>query len=93
MKPYKEKTSEELPKTSRRLAEVKNVPIIYNNVITESGLRKLIFHEYENDFHACVKRCGRKVLIDLDAFETWLDKPKNHKPFNTIQAPKWKKAS
>jgi len=38
------------------------------------GLRHLVFHEKTNDFAACVKRVGRRVLIDEVAFFTWVEK-------------------
>ena len=37
------------------------------------GLRHLIFHEHENGFHKCVRRVGRRVLIDESAFFDWVD--------------------
>lgn len=36
------------------------------------GLRHLIFHENENGFHKCVRRVGRRVLIDERAFFDWV---------------------
>lgn len=36
------------------------------------GLRHLIFHEHENGFHKCVRRVGRRVLIDENAFFEWI---------------------
>lgn len=38
----------------------------------QGGLRHLIFHENENGFHKCVKRVGRRVLIDEQAFFEWV---------------------
>ena len=38
------------------------------------GLRHLIFHEHENGFHKCVRRVGRRVLIDEKAFFEWVDR-------------------
>jgi hypothetical protein len=35
------------------------------------GLRHLIFHEHENGFAKCVKRVGRTVLVDEQAFLDW----------------------
>ena len=37
------------------------------------GLRHLIFHEHENGFHKCVRRVGRRVLIDEMAFFQWME--------------------
>ena len=57
---------------AKRLATVKNIPAIYPGVFTESSIRWLIFNEKENGFSRCVKRVGRKVLIDIDEFEAWI---------------------
>ncbi|MEO8401839.1 MAG: hypothetical protein ABI597_08615 [Gammaproteobacteria bacterium] len=57
----------------KRLATVKKIPSLYPNVFTESSIRWLIFNEKANGFSACIRRLGRKVLIDLDAFESWID--------------------
>ena len=58
----------------KRLATVKKIPSIYPDVFTESSIRWLIFNEHANGFSSCVRRLGRKVLIDLDAFESWIAK-------------------
>jgi len=39
----------------------------------EGGLRWLIFNEHQNGFFKCVRRVGRKVLIEENAFLDWLD--------------------
>ena len=39
---------------------------------SEGGLRHLIFHEHENGFHKCIRRVGRRVLIDEQAFFEWV---------------------
>lgn len=38
-----------------------------------SGLRHLIFHERTNGFHACIRRVGRRVLIDEAAYFKWVE--------------------
>ncbi len=40
------------------------------------GLRHLIFHANTNGFDKVVKRCGRRVLIDEDAFFSWVESNK-----------------
>jgi len=60
-------------KHAKRLATVKRTAEIYSNAITESAIRWLIFNEKNNGFSACIRRLGRKILIDLDAFEHWVD--------------------
>ena len=37
------------------------------------GLRHLIFHERSNGFARCVRRVGRKVLIDEAKFFEWVE--------------------
>lgn len=37
------------------------------------GLRWLIFHEHTNGFSRCVIRIGRRVLIDIDEFDAWIN--------------------
>jgi len=37
------------------------------------GLRHLIFHAEKNGFHKVIKRVGRRVLIDEDAFFVWME--------------------
>lgn len=62
-----------LNQDAKRLATVKNIPKIYPGVFSESSIRWLIFNEKENGFTQCVRRLGKKVLIDLDQFESWID--------------------
>ncbi|HOT37362.1 MAG TPA: hypothetical protein PLT86_11925 [Candidatus Latescibacteria bacterium] len=38
------------------------------------GLRHLVFHEGSNGFHSVIRRVGRRVLIDEQAFFTWVDR-------------------
>ncbi|AUM12471.1 hypothetical protein [Ketobacter alkanivorans] len=59
---------------AKRLATVRNTSLKYPDAnITESSLRWLIFNGSENGFNQCIVRIGRKILIDLDKFESWLD--------------------
>ncbi|HBH25845.1 MAG TPA: hypothetical protein DDX54_00355 [Rhodospirillaceae bacterium] len=39
----------------------------------QGGLRHLIFHANTNGFDTCVRRVGRRVLIDEAAFFVWAD--------------------
>jgi hypothetical protein len=41
--------------------------------LTESALRWLRFNGDANGFNRCVLAVGRKLLIDADAFERWLE--------------------
>jgi len=59
---------------SKRLSAVKYVPSHYpDSGLTESSIRWLLFNSEENGFGSCVRRVGRKILIDLDAFENWME--------------------
>lgn len=57
----------------KRLATVKQIPDLYPGVFTQSSIRWLIFNEVQNNFSSCIRRIGKKVLIDLDLFEQWID--------------------
>ncbi len=59
---------------NKRLATVRTIPNLYPDVFSESSIRWLIFNEKTNGFSSCVRRLGRKVLIDLDEFESWITK-------------------
>jgi len=39
---------------------------------SEQSLRWHLFHRDTNGLNRCVCKVGRKVLIDVDAFESWL---------------------
>ncbi len=57
----------------KRLASPKKIPEIYPGVFSESSIRWLIFNEKQNGLSCCLRRIGRKILIDLDQFESWID--------------------
>jgi hypothetical protein len=38
-----------------------------------SGLRYLVFNAEKNGFASCIKRIGKRILIDEDAFFAWVD--------------------
>lgn len=73
----------------RRLATVRQTTQAYAGLFTEQGIRDLIF-KAEDRFnfrgdrikgngladHGAIVRLGRRVLIDLDGFESWLDSHK-----------------
>ena len=42
-------------------------------IFTQPSLRWLIFNARENGLDDALIRIGRRVLIDLDRFERWLD--------------------
>lgn len=37
------------------------------------GLRHLVFHANSNGFNKCIRRVGRRVLIDETAFFEWVN--------------------
>lgn len=39
----------------------------------EGGMRYLIFNANKNGFDKCIKRVGRRVLIDEEAFFKWVE--------------------
>lgn len=59
---------------SKRLSTIKDIPKYYSGAFTEPSVRWLVFNEKANGFSCCVRRIGRKVLIDLDAFEQWIER-------------------
>jgi len=44
----------------------------YHQWPSQSGLRYYIFHSKEKNFNTVIKRIGRRVLIDEQAFFNWV---------------------
>ena len=40
---------------------------------TLGGIRHLVFHAETNGFSKCIRRMGRRVLLNEDAVFTWID--------------------
>ncbi len=59
-------------KLKKRLATIKEF-CRENTQFREGGIRALIFHSDDNGFRKVLVRVGRKILLDVDAFELWLD--------------------
>ncbi len=38
------------------------------------GVRHLIFHAKSNGFDAVIRRVGRRILLSVPAFESWIEK-------------------
>jgi len=59
------------------IPESKLIPVTHWNQHYEwptiAGLRYLIFNEHQNGFSKCVKRVGRRVLIDSELFRAWVE--------------------
>lgn len=51
-----------------------------NPAFTMGGMRSLIFKEHEHKLQekGVIKRLGKKILIDVDAFFAWIDSQNNH---------------
>lgn len=45
----------------------------YHDYPSIGGLRHLIFHAEKNGFHKCIRRIGRRVLIDEDRYFEWVE--------------------
>lgn len=77
--------TEEIKKGGRRLVTVKDLPDVPGySVFSQAALRHLIFKAEPrvvsqgkiisgNGLNRAIIRIGRRVLIDLDAFDAWLD--------------------
>ena len=59
----------------RDLSRLKSVAQLAREVpaFTESSLRWLIFNAKENGLESAIVRIGRRVYLDMDAFDRWLD--------------------
>ena len=60
-----------------RIATVKQTAKLFDGIFSESSLRWLLFNADSNGFSACILRVGRKVLIDLNKFEFWIENQQN----------------
>lgn len=55
----------------KRFATVRQMPEIYPS-FSEASIRWLIFNKNSNGFSACMRKLGKKIIIDLDDFEKWI---------------------
>ena len=62
--------------TVKRLATIRQLANLYE-AFPQTTIRWLIHKKKTNGFDVCVKRIGRKIVIDLDLFEDWIDKQGN----------------
>jgi hypothetical protein len=60
----------------KQFSTIKNFVRKYPDFLSEAGIRHLIFYEHQNGFHVCVKRVGRRILLDEEAVFTWVDAQK-----------------
>ena len=56
-------------RTVRQVAEA-------NPAFSEASLRWLIFRAKQNGLETALVRVGRRVLIDVERFNSWLDDPR-----------------
>jgi hypothetical protein len=68
--------TEPKPPEKKRWATVRMIPNLYPGIFSQSSVRWLIFNEKQNGFSRCVRRIGKKVLIDLDLFDDWIGSQK-----------------
>ncbi len=57
----------------KRWSTPEQLPTLYNGVFNKGGIRFLIHKAAENGFEKCLRRIGKKIIIDLDEFDKWID--------------------
>ena len=57
---------------TKRLATPKQIPALYPEAFTESSIRWYISNSKTNGMSTCIRRVGKKILLDLDDFESWI---------------------
>jgi hypothetical protein len=55
-----------------KFVSVKELSKIYPS-FSEASLRYWIFHSKQNGLSSCLRKLGKKVLINIGEFETWID--------------------
>jgi len=73
-------------KLKRKLATVKEL-LDANPYMTNGWLRQQWFHRETNGLDACVLQMGRKLLIDVDEFEQWMENGCGHDQNGTTSGP------
>ena len=70
-------------RTVRQMDEEPSIPF------GESSLRWLIFNSEMNGFEQCIVRLGRRLFIDLDAFEDYLGQSRGSSvgPLQNVEPP------
>lgn len=61
------------PASGRRWLTVRQVAEAYP-CFTTGGLRHLIFFASANGFNACIRRLGRRILLDTASLDAWIDR-------------------
>lgn len=78
MKPHPLNDHARVKKTvpsQEKFATIKRLVEIFPS-FTGGGIRSMIFSNEWNFEGECIMRAGRKILIDVEAFESWIRKPK-----------------
>lgn len=56
-----------------RLSTIKNTANLYKYAFTTYSLRNLIAKRKYNGLDKVIYKLGKKILIDLDKFEKWIE--------------------
>jgi hypothetical protein len=56
----------------KRFATPNQIAGLYPGAFKKSSVRYLIVQREKNGFDCCIRRFGKKILIDLDEFEKWI---------------------
>lgn len=63
---------EQPERDEQKFLTVANLAKKYSGAFRESSIRWLIFNEEHNGFSRCIKRVGKKLLIDVAEFEQYI---------------------
>ena len=66
----------------RKITKTRLIPLTewpkYHTYPPLGGLRHLVFNAASNNFDKVIRRVGRRILIDEDAFFQWIDSKNPH---------------
>lgn len=66
---------------TKKFVSLKQVPVIHP-AFTLPGLRWIIFNEKFNGASVFIRRIGKKIVVDLSAFENWVEGRNDHENAN-----------
>jgi len=72
---YEEEVNTENQRKYVTVKQLINLPQ-YEGLFTESSIRFHIFNEKLNGFNRCIIRINRKIIIDTNEFENWIQSHK-----------------
>jgi len=61
--------------TQQKFMTVKELAKTYPS-FSESSLRYMIYNAKQNGFSICIRKLGKKLVINLREFEKWIDSHK-----------------